>query len=143
MKPPTVFLGEMTNREVEAFVKAHRMVIVPTGAVEQHGPHGPLLTDVLIPNEVARRAARWGTRRPLVAAAAAAAATPAAARARHTARLGRRAVDGERRKLLEHLRGAAARARDHLLARADELLEVVLALHAGVLVDRHDRSVVP
>ena len=57
MKPPTVFLGEMTNREVEAFVKNHRMVIVPTGAVEQHGPHGPLLTDVLIPNEVARRAA--------------------------------------------------------------------------------------
>ena len=57
MKPPTVFLGEMTNREVEAFVKTHRMVIVPTGAVEQHGPHGPLLTDVLIPNEVARRAA--------------------------------------------------------------------------------------
>ena len=57
MKPPTVFLGEMTNPEVEAFVKKNRMVIVPTGAVEQHGPHGPLLTDVLIPNEVARRAA--------------------------------------------------------------------------------------
>ena len=54
MKPPTVFLGEMTNPEVEAFVKANRMVIVPVGAVEQHGPHGPLLTDVLIPNEVAR-----------------------------------------------------------------------------------------
>ena len=57
MKPPTVFLGEMTNPEVEAFVKMHRMVIVPTGAVEQHGPHGPLLTDVLVPTEVARRAA--------------------------------------------------------------------------------------
>ena len=57
MKPPTVFLGEMTNPEVEAFVKTNRMVIVPTGAVEQHGPHGPLLTDVLIPTEVARRAA--------------------------------------------------------------------------------------
>lgn len=57
MKPPTVFLGEMTNPEVEQFVKTNRMVIVPTGAVEQHGPHGPLLTDVLIPQEVARRAA--------------------------------------------------------------------------------------
>jgi creatinine amidohydrolase len=57
MKPATVFLGEMTNVEVEAFVKKNRMVIVPTGAVEQHGPHGPLLTDVLIPQEVARRAA--------------------------------------------------------------------------------------
>jgi creatinine amidohydrolase len=57
MKPHTVFLGEMTNPEVEAFLKTHHTVIVPTGAVEQHGPHGPLLTDVLIPQEIARRAA--------------------------------------------------------------------------------------
>src|SRR4051812_19374329 len=57
MKPPTVFLGEMTNPEVEAFLKTHQTVIVPTGATEQHGPHGPLLTDVLIPQEIARRAA--------------------------------------------------------------------------------------
>ena len=57
MKPPTVFLGEMTNPEVEAFLKTHHTVIIPTGATEQHGPHGPLLTDVLIPQEVARRVA--------------------------------------------------------------------------------------
>ena len=57
MKPATVFLGEMTNPEVEAFLKSHHTVIVPTGATEQHGPHGPLLTDVLIPQEIARRAA--------------------------------------------------------------------------------------
>jgi creatinine amidohydrolase len=57
MKPPTVFLGEMTNLEVEAFLKKHHTVIVPTGATEQHGPHGPLLTDVLIPQEIARRIA--------------------------------------------------------------------------------------
>ena len=57
MKPPTVFLGEMTNPEVEAFLKNGHTVIIPTGATEQHGPHGPLLTDVLIPNEVARRVA--------------------------------------------------------------------------------------
>ena len=57
MKPPTVFLGEMTNPEVEAFLKNHNAVIVPVGATEQHGPHGPLLTDVLIPQEVARRVA--------------------------------------------------------------------------------------
>lgn len=57
MKPATVFLGEMTNLEVEAFLTNHHTVIVPTGATEQHGPHGPLLTDVLIPQEVARRAA--------------------------------------------------------------------------------------
>ncbi len=57
MKPPTVFLGEMTNPEVEAFLKTHHTVIIPTGATEQHGPHGPLLTDVLIPQEIARRIA--------------------------------------------------------------------------------------
>jgi creatinine amidohydrolase len=57
MKPPTVFLGEMTNPEVEEFLKTRHTVIVPTGATEQHGPHGPLLTDVLIPQEVARRVA--------------------------------------------------------------------------------------
>ena len=46
MKPPTVFLGEMTNPEVKAFLEKHHTVIIPTGATEQHGPHGPLLTDV-------------------------------------------------------------------------------------------------
>jgi len=56
-KPSTVFLGEMTNLEVEAFLKKNHTVIIPTGATEQHGPHGPLLTDVLIPQEIARRVA--------------------------------------------------------------------------------------
>ena len=57
MKPPTVFLGEMTDPEVAAFLRDHHTVIVPTGSTEQHGPHGPLLTDVLVPVEVARRVA--------------------------------------------------------------------------------------
>jgi creatinine amidohydrolase len=57
MKPPTVFLGEMTNPEVEAFLERSRTVIVPVGSVEQHGPHAPLLTDVIVPGEVARRVA--------------------------------------------------------------------------------------
>ena len=57
MKPPTVFLGEMTTLEVEAFLKTKHTVIVPVGATEQHGPHAPLATDVLIPQEIAKRAA--------------------------------------------------------------------------------------
>jgi creatinine amidohydrolase len=57
MKPPTVFLGEMTTLEVEEFLKTRHSIIIPTGATEQHGPHGPLLTDVLIPQEIARRVA--------------------------------------------------------------------------------------
>jgi creatinine amidohydrolase len=57
MKPPTVFLGELTNPEVEAFLRHSTTVIVPVGSVEQHGPHGPLATDTIVPTEVARRAA--------------------------------------------------------------------------------------
>jgi creatinine amidohydrolase len=57
MKPATVFLGEMTNPEIEAFLQNHNTVIVPIGATEQHGPHAPLLTDVLIPQEIAKRVA--------------------------------------------------------------------------------------
>jgi len=56
-KSPTVFLGEMTNPELEAYLTSGSTVIIPTGATEQHGPHGPLATDVLIPTEVARRVA--------------------------------------------------------------------------------------
>lgn len=57
MKPPTVFLGDLTNTELEAHLQQHRTVIIPVGAVEQHGPHSPLLTDVYIPTEIARRVA--------------------------------------------------------------------------------------
>ena len=47
----------------------------------------------------------------------------------------------EARELLQDLRGAALGTGDRLVARADELLEVRLALHARVLVDRHVSSV--
>ena len=57
MKPATVFLGEMTSPEVDRFLVDHHIVIVPTGSTEQHGPHGPLATDTLVPTEIARRVA--------------------------------------------------------------------------------------
>lgn len=57
MKPPTVFLGEMTNPELEEFLQEHQTVIVPVGSTEQHGPHGPLATDTMVPIEIARRIA--------------------------------------------------------------------------------------
>ena len=60
MKPPTVFLGEMTNPQIENFLAHHHKVIVPVGSVEQHGPHGPLLTDSLVPTEIARRVGTVG-----------------------------------------------------------------------------------
>lgn len=60
MKPPTVFLGEMTNLEIEEHLAARgdkSTVLIPIGSAEQHGPHGPLSTDVIIPTEVCRRVA--------------------------------------------------------------------------------------
>ncbi len=60
MKPPTVFLGEMTNLELEEHLAAagdQPLVLIPIGSTEQHGPHGPLLTDAIIPTEVCRRVA--------------------------------------------------------------------------------------
>ena len=60
MKPKTVFLGEMTNPEIEKHLAArgsNPLVMIPIGSTEQHGPHGPLLTDTFIPTEVCRRVA--------------------------------------------------------------------------------------
>jgi len=48
-------LGERRWTEVDALAK--RVVILPLGSLEQHGPHLPLLTDTLIVSEIARRAA--------------------------------------------------------------------------------------
>ena len=66
MKPATVFLGEMTNPEVEAFLASHHTVVVPIGATEQHGPHAPLLTDVLIKRRQKIAAAYLPAINPLV-----------------------------------------------------------------------------
>lgn len=55
MKQKSVFLAENTNSEIEEFLKAHHTIYIPVGATEQHGPHSPVGTDVLIPQEIARR----------------------------------------------------------------------------------------
>ena len=60
-KPPTVFLGEMTNPEIERHLAARgdkSLVLIPIGSFEQHGPSGPVLTDTYIPTEVCRRVAQ-------------------------------------------------------------------------------------
>jgi creatinine amidohydrolase len=54
----SVFLDELTDPEVAAYLKGYpAMVLIPTGSTEQHGAHGPLGTDVIIPREVCRRVA--------------------------------------------------------------------------------------
>ncbi len=56
--PQTVFLDELTEPEVASLIETGvDMLLVPTGSTEQHGPHGPIGTDVIIPREVCRRVA--------------------------------------------------------------------------------------
>lgn len=50
-------LEEMTWREVEAYLKAHRGIILPTGSIEQHGPIGLIGTDAICAREIAVSAA--------------------------------------------------------------------------------------
>ena len=57
MKRQTVFLDEMSEPEVAEYLQRSDLVLVPTGSMEQHGPHAPLGTDVIIPREVCRRVA--------------------------------------------------------------------------------------
>lgn len=55
----SIFMPEMTNLEVREYLEGGgRTVIVPVGSTEDHGDHGPLWTDVYIPTEVAKRAAK-------------------------------------------------------------------------------------
>ena len=54
---PSVFMAELTLRHIEQYLQRNKLVLVPVGSTEQHGPHLPLSTDVLIPQEVCRRVA--------------------------------------------------------------------------------------
>jgi len=47
-----IFLEEMTWPDVQELLKHNKMILVPTGSIEQHGPHLPLYSDVVAPLEV-------------------------------------------------------------------------------------------
>ncbi len=51
-------LSEMTWRDAAAARQAGAIALLPIGSTEAHGPHLPLATDVIISEELARRAAR-------------------------------------------------------------------------------------
>jgi len=54
-------LGELTFGEVSQHLRQTSIVCLPLGAIEQHGPHLPLNTDMIIAEEFAGRiVARWG-----------------------------------------------------------------------------------
>ena len=52
-----VFLTDMTWPEVKARLPKVRLAILPTGSMEQHGPHLTFETDIAIATELARRLA--------------------------------------------------------------------------------------
>src|ERR1044071_3328008 len=47
----------LTWKEAQAHLKAGLVAILPVGSTEAHGPHLPLATDVIISEEMSRRAA--------------------------------------------------------------------------------------
>lgn len=53
----SVFLSDMSWPEVQDRLKQTNIAIIPTGSIEQHGPHLPLKTDILIASEISQRAA--------------------------------------------------------------------------------------
>jgi creatinine amidohydrolase len=55
--PTTVLLEELTREDVRALAP-RAVVILPTAAIEQHGPHLPICVDRVIGEAVAERAAR-------------------------------------------------------------------------------------
>jgi creatinine amidohydrolase len=55
--PPSVHIADLTWYDFAAAVKHDPMVFLPTGSTEQHGPHLPLSTDVILPVAVAERVA--------------------------------------------------------------------------------------
>jgi len=53
-------IEEMTPEEITEALRTVDTVLVPLGTIEQHGPHLPVGTDVLIPMEIAKRVAEKG-----------------------------------------------------------------------------------
>ena len=53
-----LLLEHMTWNEAQDARGDHRVLIIPIGAIEQHGPHLPLATDAIVAFELARRVAR-------------------------------------------------------------------------------------
>src|SRR2546428_14101636 len=55
---PVHELAQLTWEEVRDLDREHTLVVLPVGAIEAHGPHLPLDTDVVIATAMARAGAR-------------------------------------------------------------------------------------
>ncbi|HEY6024789.1 MAG TPA: creatininase family protein [Pseudolabrys sp.] len=57
---PSRLIGELTFQDIAKRLRATSILCLPIGSIEQHGPHLPLNTDVLLAEEFTRRIiARW------------------------------------------------------------------------------------
>jgi creatinine amidohydrolase len=54
--PPSRFLPYLTGPEIAALDKTNAAVVLPVGAIEQHGPHLPVATDTLTGTTILGRA---------------------------------------------------------------------------------------
>jgi creatinine amidohydrolase len=58
---PSRSIGELTYPDISKRLRASSILCLPIGSIEQHGPHLPLNTDLLLAEEFTRRIiARWG-----------------------------------------------------------------------------------
>ena len=58
---PSRSIGELTFAEISQVLRESSILCLPIGSIEQHGPHLPLNTDVVLAEEFTRRiVARWG-----------------------------------------------------------------------------------
>jgi creatinine amidohydrolase/Fe(II)-dependent formamide hydrolase-like protein len=58
---PDRWIGELTSAEISKLLKPTSILCLPIGSIEQHGPHLPLNTDVVLAEEFTRRIiSRWG-----------------------------------------------------------------------------------
>lgn len=57
MDLPSYNIADLAPPDIRAYLEEKQTVMIPIAAVEQHGPHLPLVTDTLQAEEVTRRAA--------------------------------------------------------------------------------------
>src|SRR5215467_5397468 len=58
---PSRAIGDLTFMEISKRLRASSILCMPIGSIEQHGPHLPLNTDVVLAEEYTRRIiTRWG-----------------------------------------------------------------------------------
>lgn len=59
----SVLFSDLRWPELKALTHEETIVIVPIAAIEQHGPHLPVVTDTMLAREIARRAAELTVRK--------------------------------------------------------------------------------